>query len=223
MFSLWKEIKKAITLIRCLPKTIYFNFHYLPLKDAIHLPILIAYNLQLLQMKGTVSVHQCKTASVQIGFSGSGIITSRGEGWWNSTGNIHFYGKVRISGNPKLFMTGNVTFKNNFNAGYNFLLTAHHTVHFEEDLLISWNVSIMDNDGHKIKNLNGDIINSPTPIFIGSHSWIGSHSTVLKGCHIPENTIIGSHSLITKSFSECNTIIAGSPAKQLKENVSWKE
>ncbi len=223
MFSIWREIKKAITLIRCLPKTIYFNFHYLPLKEAIHLPIFIAYNVQLLQMKGSVHVYQCKTASVQIGFSGSGIVTSRGEGWWNSTGDIHFHSKVRISGNPKLFITGKLTFKDNFNAGYNFLLSAHHNIYFEENILISWNVSIMDSDGHKIKTLEGDVINQPAPIYIGSHSWLGCHSTILKGCRIAKNSIIASYSLITKSFSQTQTIVAGSPACVIKQSVLWEE
>lgn len=223
MFTIWREIIKAITLIRCLPKTIYFNFHYLPLKEAIRLPIFIAYNVQLLQMKGTVCVHQYKTANIQIGFSGSGIITSRGEGWWNSTGEVHFHGKIRISGNPKLFITGKVTFKDNFNTGYNFLLSAHHSIYFEKDLLISWNVSIMDSDGHKIKNLAQDVINQPAPIHIGSHSWLGCHSTVLKGVHIPDNSIIASHSLITKSFLQTQTIIAGSPAQVIKQSVLWEE
>lgn len=223
MFAIWREIKKAITLIRCLPKTVYFNFYYLSLKEAIRLPVFIAYNVQLLQMKGTVHVYQCKTASVQIGFSGSGNVTSRGEGWWNSTGEVHFHGKVRISGNPKLFITGEVTFKDNFNAGYNFLLSAHNHVHFEKNLLISWNVSIMDSDGHKIKNLTQQVINAPSPIHIGSHSWLGCHSTILKGCDIAENSIIASYSLVTKSFSQTQTIIAGSPAHVIKQSILWEE
>ena len=37
-------------------KTIYFNFYYLPIKKAIHLPILIYKNTKLSKMKGVVLI-----------------------------------------------------------------------------------------------------------------------------------------------------------------------
>jgi acetyltransferase-like isoleucine patch superfamily enzyme len=44
---------------------------------------------------------------------------------------------------------------------------------------------------------------------------------LLKGSFIKDNSIIATGSVVTKAFEESNVIIAGSPAKIVKENVSW--
>ncbi len=45
--------------------------------------------------------------------------------------------------------------------------------------------------------------------------------TFLKGSNIPNNTIIGTGSLLSKKFVDENTIIAGIPAKVVKRGVGW--
>lgn len=44
---------------------------------------------------------------------------------------------------------------------------------------------------------------------------------ILKGTIIPSNTIVGAGALLTKSYEEENTIIAGAPAQIVKRNVFW--
>lgn len=50
---------------------------------------------------------------------------------------------------------------------------------------------------------------------IGSHVWIGAHSTVLDGVTIGDNVIIGAHSLVRDSIP-ANSIAVGSPARVIK-------
>lgn len=45
----------AIRVLRYLPWSIYFNFHYLPFGQAIHLPILL-YKPRILKSKGHVKI-----------------------------------------------------------------------------------------------------------------------------------------------------------------------
>jgi acetyltransferase-like isoleucine patch superfamily enzyme len=56
---------------------------------------------------------------------------------------------------------------------------------------------------------------SKTGIFIDENVWLGSGVTVLPGCTIGKNSIIGAGSVVTKSIPS-NEIWAGVPAKKIK-------
>jgi serine acetyltransferase len=43
----------------------------------------------------------------------------------------------------------------------------------------------------------------------------------MKGTSIPCNTIIGAGAIVNKQFEHENTVIAGIPARVIKENVDW--
>ena len=60
-----------------------------------------------------------------------------------------------------------------------------------------------------IENRSGKVV-------LKKNCRIGSHSTVLPGVTIGENSIIGAHSLVTKSIPD-NVIAVGVPAKVIKE------
>ena len=56
------------------------------------------------------------------------------------------------------------------------------------------------------------------PILIGNGSWIGGNSTLLGGVIVPDKSVIGAGSVVTKK--SCNGIVgvyAGVPAKIVKE------
>ena len=46
--------------------------------------------------------------------------------------------------------------------------------------------------------------------------------TVLKGSEVPNNTTVAFRAIVTKKFTEENTILAGAPAKVVKNNVNWE-
>lgn len=78
-------------------------------------------------------------------------------------------------------------------------------------------------DSHYIYDDTGKYINSPCNINIGNHVWIGEQAMLLKGCSIPDDCIIGARSTVTSSLAICKgNIIAGTPAKVIKKNTSWK-
>ena len=66
-------------------------------------------------------------------------------------------------------------------------------------------------------------ISEPKDVYIGKHCWITSRCTILKGTHLPNNTVVGANSLVNKKFTQENTLIAGSPAVVIKERVKWNE
>jgi acetyltransferase-like isoleucine patch superfamily enzyme len=81
---------------------------------------------------------------------------------------------------------------------------------------ISWDVQIMDSDFHTLVGTP----NKTTPIEIGDNVWIGSGVSILKGVKIGNGAVIGSGSIVTKSVPP-KTLVAGNPARIIKENVEW--
>lgn len=52
---------------------------------------------------------------------------------------------------------------------------------------------------------------------VGRNCWIGAKATIMSGVTLGDNTIIGANSVVTKSFPNGNVVIAGIPAKIIKE------
>lgn len=88
------------------------------------------------------------------------------------------------------------------------------------DNLIADDVEFWSCDGHSIYQ-NGARINQSMPIVISDHVWIGRSVKILKGVSLLENTIVGMGSLVTSRPYPSHSIIAGFPAKVIKENVTW--
>ena len=57
-------------------------------------------------------------------------------------------------------------------------------------------------------------------ITIGRNCFIGARSVVMYGVSIPDNVIVAAGSVVTKSISESNVIVAGNPAKVIS---TWDE
>lgn len=92
-----------------------------------------------------------------------------------------------------------------------------------KNVLISNDVLMRTSDGHALFNIGEDLpYNAPQDIIIGDNVWIGTRSVILKGSIIPNNSVIGACSLINSKFNKENTIIAGHPAKIIKQNITWK-
>ena len=122
-------------------------------------------------------------------------------------------------GNNQSFIAG----KNSRIFGCKFYLDEESSFQMGDDNLLSQEIKIWCCDGHSIlDNKTNTLINtSNKTLTIGNHNWIGQCVIFTKNAHIENNTIIGAGSVVTKSFSESNIIIAGNPAKIIKKNVSW--
>lgn len=89
------------------------------------------------------------------------------------------------------------------------------------DCLISWKVDLRCGDGHPIiDRATGEVINPARPITLGDHVWLAAHVQVLKGVTIGEHSVVGTHSLVTHDIPP-HTVAAGTPARVLRENITW--
>ena len=80
---------------------------------------------------------------------------------------------------------------------------------------ISHDVTIMDSDAHEI---NGS--RNTAPICIRDHVWIGTRATVLSGVTIGEGAVVAAGAVVTHDVPKA-TLVAGIPARVIKENVEW--
>lgn len=90
-----------------------------------------------------------------------------------------------------------------------------------EDCMFSGDVRMDVSDMHSIMDrATGERINKARDIAIGDHVWLADGVTVLKGCQIGNGSIAGAKSLVGGIIPE-NVMVAGVPAKIIRENVEW--
>jgi acetyltransferase-like isoleucine patch superfamily enzyme len=89
------------------------------------------------------------------------------------------------------------------------------------DCMFAYDIDVRTGDSHAIVNAAGQKINDERDIILGEHVWVASHCTILKGTEIGENSIVATRSTVTAKFGK-NIVLGGSPARLLKEGVSWR-
>lgn len=87
-----------------------------------------------------------------------------------------------------------------------------------DNVMIGRNVKISDSDFHIIYDNKKNIINPSKPVNIGENVWLAEGCTILKGVTIGNNAVVAAGSVVTKDVPP-NTIVAGNPAKVIKENI----
>lgn len=83
---------------------------------------------------------------------------------------------------------------------------------------IGRNVSIRDYNGvHVIIN---DTYKNYAPVHIGDHCWLCTGCTIMPGVTIGEGSVVAANATVTKDVPP-HSLVGGSPAKVLKENIEW--
>lgn len=89
------------------------------------------------------------------------------------------------------------------------------------DCAIAGDVLIQDTDFHPILDEKEQLKPISKPIHIGNKVWICAKATILKGVTIGDGAIVAAGAVVTKDVP-AYSLVAGNPAKVIKENVIWK-
>lgn len=209
-------------------KTLYFNFKYLPFKEAIMFPFLIANNVILRCLDGNVLIEAPhKRGMVRIGFRDMGIQNEKDRKTiidLRSGSSLIFRGKASIGGGARLYTKGVLSIGDDFYLSLNSTIIAHDYVSIGNNVTVGWDSLIMDTDFHKVYNLeNMQPYTMTSPITIHDHCWICNSCQILKGSNIPEDSIIASMSLVNKTLSTPpHSLLAGIPVQLKKTGITHK-
>ncbi len=96
-------------------------------------------------------------------------------------------------------------------------LVAHQHVRLGRDCLLAWDVLVLDSDSHSV-----DGGPRSAPVTIGDRVWIGCRATVLKGVTIGDGAVVAACSVVTGDVP-AGALVAGNPARVVREGVTWQE
>ncbi len=211
-------------IVRSIPKTLRFNFHYFPLGTALKLPVVVSHRTYLRELHGKVVLpEKVERAMVKIGFGDVGHYDrKRSRGIWQVSGTVSFGGKASIGHGSKLSVRGHLTLGNGFNMTAESTIVCAKDIHFGDDCRLSWDILVMDTDEHPLYDKEHKRINPDKPIIVGNHVWIGCKCVLLKGAEVPDNTVLAAGTLLTSAFSGEQQVIGGNPPSILKREVRWE-
>ena len=234
MASLFKKRKLFPTIFECIfsiPKTIYFNFKVLPIKQAFKLPFFVSCYTKLRGVNRKTFIcdfDNVQTFMSRIGIAGSGngyILSKRSAIFIRNGGKVILKGKVGFSRNIYIEAKGGtIIFGNNIKTNVNCHISSEKSlISIGDNTVFGWNCSVKNCDGHSIIE-NDHMLDNSKDVFIGKHCWVCSNSSILKGGYLGDDCVLAFGSIMTKKISDqTNLLYGGYPAKILKEKISWTE
>lgn len=209
---------KAFIFLFSLPKTVIFNFRYLPFTQALHLPIIIHWN-SVFKGNGQIILDSPSFAAVKLGFVDPTFPSKQFV--FVLTGTLRFYGKASIGTGSEMVIRGHLDIGDNFSCSGGTKIDAKCDSSFGNDVLIGHHCTFIDDDGHDLF-VDNKMVNYPKGYHIGNHVWFGRECLVLKGSTTVDNIVFGARSVICGHFTETGVVYAGTPIKVVKRNICWK-
>ena len=132
--------------------------------------------------------------------------------------NCQLRGKIKVEDQGGLISIGSgTTMENTYLGAYE-----GTKILIGKDCMFSDQVGIRTGDMHSIVNANSqERLNPSCNITIGPHVWLCRGVTILKGCTIGANAVIGGYSVVTASLPP-GVLASGSPAKIIRDNITWR-
>lgn len=212
-------------IIRGIPKTVIFNFRYLPFRDAIRFPFVLSHRVVLQRMSGNVQlVGKVRFNRVRIGFHENPQFDhEKNRAVWNNRGTVIFRGTAFLGNGSSISNTGSLDLGDNFQMSGNSSIVCKEDIAFGEDCLIAWGCTFLDGDAHSIYSLeSGEKVNGNRPIRIGNHVWFGMNCVVLKGAQIGNGCVVAANSCVTRVVPGENAVVGGNPTRVIKEKIRWE-
>lgn len=212
MFTIIKKIWEKKFFFRSLLYSIYFNFRFLPFKQAVHLPILF-YKPCFNELKGKfiIDCEKVKMGMIQLGALQCSLYPNSGIVFENHGGIVVFKG-ICVIGNASAISVGEngyLEFGYHFKATAQFRCVAYHHVEFGDKCRFGWDCLVMDTDLHKLVKDGGGYTKGYGSIKIGNSNWIGTRSFILKNTETSDFCIISGGSRVSGKHMYENKVVIG--------------
>lgn len=203
----------------------YFNFRYLPFKEALYLPIKINYKVKVNIDKTSKIIINSKIKrpfKIELGFKGTGFVSQNKDQSITLIKHSILYINdfcVIAEGLNIYCDGGTLNLKGNIYINRNCTIQCCKNITINNHALLGWNINIRDTDGHAVKYENKVQIEKK-PIIIGVKVWVAANVTILKGSVISDGSIVATGSIVTGLvMREKDCLIAGIPARIKKRNI----
>lgn len=85
---------------------------------------------------------------------------------------------------------------------------------------ISWNTNMLDGNAHEL--VVGEVARPRTqPVVIGDKVWIGTGAIILPGVTVGDGAVVAAGSVVTADVPG-QAVVAGNPARVVREKVTWR-
>ena len=215
-------IKRFLNLLY----TIWFNIRYLPIKQAVHLPIFVRTNLRIEQLRrGQIELVDVKPFIVKLGGGKSPAMNAnRACIFLNRDAKLIFRVHAVVSEGTVLRCdkSGYIDFGNDFYCNCNCYFRTESKITFGDDCALGWNCTVNTSDGHHVWHNEKKVL-MEGPINIGNRVWLASEVTLNKCTCIADDCVVTQRAVVTKPFNEQHCLIGGIPAKIILRNINWKK
>ena len=221
-----KAIRRYIKELRYIVPTLYFNFHYLPFRQAIRLPIVL-YKPHLLKCKGKIKLEpedgRIWHGMIRLGFRQVTVYPNNGFTWENKGGVVVFRGRGLI-GNDSYVSIGpsaKLNIGHEFAARAGLKLVCYNSTTFHHYVRFGWGCLCMDTNFHPLYDIEKKEYKTASgPIEIGDYNWFGTGCKVMHSVTTPERCIFGMGTVVTRGcVKKSYCVMGGSPVRILSENV----
>lgn len=221
------KFKNRIDLLLSMPITIVFNFYYLPIKQAIRLPILL-YRPTLWGLTGKIVI---KSDNVRFGMIHFGrwysVVLQRKGFWLKNEGTIIFRGNADFGAGTAIMVANNAILDIGDCVGcaVGLNIDCRYKITINGPTRFGWDVILMDSAMHLTKFTDGRYTGKGyKEIVIGKNNWITTKCIIQAGTRTPDYCIAATGSLLNKDYSneEQYCLMAGSPAKVKKTGI-WRD
>lgn len=220
---------KVISIFLDVMKSFLFCKKCFGVKIALKLPVIISHRVEVIgAYRGAIYLEgPIRFGMVRLGISDGAYHRGKDKKSYLSFAEgsrIVVQGRVHIANDFAINMCkgGQLILGDNFASNYGLIISCEKKIQFARDCLIGWSNTFIDGDGHDLFDENGKLSNEPQEISVGKHSWLAAQVTYLKGAKTAANTIVGFNSTVSKEFTETNVLLAGTPARIVKQNIIWK-
>ena len=217
---LWKYRRFLLHL----PINLYFNFRYLPFRQAVKLPIIIG-KMHLVSCKGKVVIDapRITPGMIHLGFREVSLYPDNGFTWDNKGATVIFRGHC-IIGNDSYFSCGGgstVDIGDDFVATAGMKLVSYRGIRFGQSARLGWDVVVMDTNFHPLYDMEKKQFKRASgPIDIGDFNWFGQGCHIMHSTATPERCIFGMGTIVTRGCEkESYCVMGGSPVRVLTRNV----
>lgn len=200
-------------------KSIYFNFKFLPFKQAIKLPILLA-KPHFIKLKGEVRIEadHISTGMIRMGALINTCNPNNGISF-DLDGTIIFKGSALFANDSYIMIRDGGVLTLGKDLDCNCKIKCARSIEIGDETWIAYDSMIMDSDWHALTDVTtGKLLNKTSPVKIGKHNFISYKCIVTKGTVTPDNATFMPCSTLNKVYEDGEyPLFGGNPCEMIDE------